>query len=293
MVVVYKGEADTPLFFANADSFSYVLKLPFALVAQQMDAVAQAYGEVSLAIVIKIAGRAAQAAARERNAGSQRHICKLSVSQVAQKMARAVGCATHQKKVGPAVTIKIEEARASACSNRGRRTALRNERAGFYCKVHGNCSGHFGCTAGRQFRQRVLALIAIARAEGCSEMLRCNFLEARQVFARGRRITFALQGARQSEFGRSMDGIQRQSLLECSDRFVIFLLLGVEITDKVIGVCLVGLDFRHVAKRGDPFFRVAHIFVRETEVVPSVGIVRKLPGCFRQFVARGLEFLLP
>ena len=43
---------------------------------------------------------------------------------------------------------------------------------------------------------------------------------------------------------------------------------------------------------GDAFFRVTEIFVDEAEVVPGVGILRKLFGSCGEGGARRLEFLL-
>src|SRR5262249_2569576 len=132
---------------------------------------------------------------------------------------------------------KIKKARAGSWSDGHRRCAgfgIQREKVGF--EVHVNLSGDFSCAARRQFRQRVLSLIPVARAERRSEMFRGDFLKARQVFTRSSGITLALQRAGQPEFGRSMDGIERNTLLERSDRVIVLLLLSAEVANKIIGV---------------------------------------------------------
>src|SRR5215469_4854052 len=196
--------------------------------------------------------------------GRLRHVFKFSIAEVAQKMARSIRFSAHKEKVGLTIAVKIKKACASAWSDGHRRCAdfhIQGESVGFEVRV--NLSGDFSRRARRQFRERILTLVAIACAEWGSQVLRGDFLKARQVFTRSSGITLALQRAGQPEFGRSMDGIERYTLLECSDRVIVLLLLGAEVADKIIGVGFVGPDFCYVFERRNPFFRVAHIFIGE------------------------------
>ena len=73
-----------------------------------------------------------------------------------------------------------------------------------------------------------------------------------------------------------MKSIQRQTFLKCHDGFVILLHLCVQETDEIISIRFVGNDFRNVLKCVDALFRLAKIFVSESEVVPGECILGEL-----------------
>ena len=135
-------------------------------------------------------------------------------------------------------------------------------------------------------------MIAIACAERRSEMLRRDFLETCQVFARRSSISFPLKCARQAEFRRGVKRIKSQPFLKCGDSLVIFLQLGVQVTDKIIGVRFVSSDLRDVLKSHDALLGFPEVLVGKSEVVPGVSILRKLLRSGLECRARGLQFLL-
>ena len=59
----------------------------------------------------------------------------------------------------------------------------------------------------RKLRQRKASLVAVARSHRRAEMILRDFLEARQVLARGVGVAFALKCARNAKFSRGMEGI--------------------------------------------------------------------------------------
>ena len=123
-------------------------------------------------------------------------------------------------------------------------------------------------------------------------MLRRDFLETCQVFARGSSVAFPLKCARQAEFRRSMKRSKGQPLLKRRDGLVIFLQLGVQVADEITGVRFVGRDLCDVLKSGDALLRLPEVFVGESEVVPSVSILGKLLRCRFECRARRLQLLL-
>ena len=123
-------------------------------------------------------------------------------------------------------------------------------------------------------------------------MLRGDFLETCQVFARGSGNSFPLKRARQAEFRRGVKRRKGQPLLKRRDRFVIFLQLGVQVADKIIGVRFVGRDLRDVLKCGDALLRLPEVFVGKSEVLPGVSILRKLLRGRFESRTRRLQLLL-
>ncbi len=121
-------------------------------------------------------------------------------------------------------------------------------------------------------------------------MLRGDFLETRQVLARSSSVTLPLKRSGQSEFRRSMKGIQSQPPLERRNGFVVFLQLRIQIAGKIIGVRFVGGDIRDVLKRGDALLRFPKIFLGKSEVVPGESILRKLLR--RRFERRACQLQL-
>src|SRR5882724_1840178 len=107
-------------------------------------------------------------------------------------------------------------------------------------------------------------------------MLRRDFLEFLQMYARVLGVALALISARQSEFGGSVKREHCQRGLKCSNRGVILLQLRIEITNKIKRVRLGWSDFGHMLKSGDRFFLFAYIFVDQAQVVPGVGVARQL-----------------
>ena len=73
---------------------------------------------------------------------------------------------------------------------------------------------------------------------------------------------------------------------------VIFLQLGVQVSDKIIGVRFVRSDLRDVLKSHDALLRFSEVLVGKSEVVPSVSVLRKLLRSGFECRARGLQFLL-
>ena len=57
---------------------------------------------------------------------------------------------------------------------------------------------------------------------------------------------------------------------------IVFLELGIQVADEIIGVGFVGDELGDVFEGGDAVCEVAEIFVGEAEVVPGVGIVGEL-----------------
>ena len=70
MVVVDEGDADAAFFAANADFFGDVVEFSVAVVVKEMDAIGEADGEIGVAVVVEIAGGAAEAAAGDFESGS-------------------------------------------------------------------------------------------------------------------------------------------------------------------------------------------------------------------------------
>src|SRR5258708_2162453 len=180
-----------------------------------------------------------------------------------------------------AVTVVVEEARAGARPGRSELSAcgFRHERIGPRREANRSRSGYVDYSTGRQLRQRVAPLIAVARAERRAKMLGRDLLKSRQVLACRSGIAFALKGARQSEFRRSMEGVKGQALLKRSEGFVIFLKLQVQVANEIVAIGFVRCDFGDMPESGDTFFRIADASVGEAEGVPGVRILRELLGC--------------
>ena len=85
--------------------------------------------------------------------------------------------------------------------------------------------------------------------------------------------------------------VESQPLLKRRNGFIVFLLLGIQVPEKIVGVCLIG-DFHHALKSCDAFLRLSQIFVHQPQVVPGIGILRKLLRRLFQRRSRGLQFLL-
>ena len=127
-----------------------------------------------------------------------------------EQAAGAIRGAAHQKKIGLPIAVIIEEtcARARSDLNAAAPHTLGHKRIRLRRKSHRNRRRHVDNRVQRQLRERIAALIAVARAERCSEMLGGDFLEARQMLPRCGCIALALKRARQPEFRRSMKTIQ-------------------------------------------------------------------------------------
>src|SRR5205807_2670917 len=116
----HKRHADTSFFPAHSDCLRYIFKFALALVAQQPHAVAQAYREIGLAIIVRIPCGTAQSAARKMNARRLCYIFKSPVPQIVQQMACSTGRPAHEEKIRLAIVIKVEKARAGTCSDSDR-----------------------------------------------------------------------------------------------------------------------------------------------------------------------------
>src|ERR1700674_340309 len=262
MVVVDERHPHATFFPADAHGLRDVLKFAVTLVAKEPNAITQAHGQIRMAIIVEITGRAAKATASSLNSGFLRHIAESSVAEIVQQAAAAVRRAAHEKKIGFTIAVVVEKASTGARPRKTVRGALglRHKRIWLRREVHWNCGRHFDNRAERQFRERVAPLIAITRAERRSEMLCRDFLEARQMLACRSGITLPLQSARQAKFRRSVVGIKSQTFLKCSDGFVIFLKLSVQVAEEIVGIGFL-CDFRDVLESGYAFFRLTEVFL--------------------------------
>ena len=158
-------------------------------------------------------------------------------------------------------------------------------------EVNGNGGRCVLDRAARKFGEREAALIAVACAERCGDMVGGHLLEFGEMLFGGLGIAAALVGAGEAKFGGGVKRKNGESFLEGDDGLIVVLKLRVQVADEIPGVGFVG-DLRDVREGGDAFFRVAEIFVDEAEVVPGVGILRELFGGCGEGGARRLEFLL-
>src|SRR5712664_1270371 len=103
-----------------------------------------------------------------------RHIPKFAAAKIAQQAAGAVRRAAHEKEIGLPIAIVVKETCASAWSNFDAASpcTLRHKRIRLRRKSHWNRRRHINNRIQRQLRERVTPLIAIARTERRSEMLR-------------------------------------------------------------------------------------------------------------------------
>src|SRR5262249_39948970 len=143
----------------------------------------------------------------------------------------------------------------------------------------------------REFGQRVAALISIAGAEWCAEVIGGDSLKAIQMFSGRLQIPFALVGAGDAELGRGMEWKCRQGLFEFGDGVVVLLLLRQHVADEVVAVGI-GSQLGDMLEGGDALFGVSGILVDEAEVIPGPGILREFA---RRLFKRGtslVQFLL-
>ncbi len=145
--------------------------------------------------------------------------------------------------------------------------------------------------AARQLGEREPALIAVSGPKRRAKMLGGYFLEFSEMLARGGRVAAALVGACETKFCGRVIRKQSESFLEGGNGLVVTLKLGIEIADKIPGICLID-ELRGVRESVDAFFRVPKILVREAEVVPREWILRQFFGGRGESRARGFEFLL-
>src|SRR5260370_39213359 len=138
-----------------------------------------------------------------------RHIVESAIAYALQQAAGPVRRPAHQEKIGLAIAVVVEEARAGARSNLDAASpqTLRPDRIRLRRESHRYRRRHIDNRTQRQLRERVTPLIAVARTERRSKMLRRDFLETREMFARRGSIALALKRARQAEFRRSMKRI--------------------------------------------------------------------------------------
>ncbi len=86
MVVVNESQSDAAFFRRDAHSFRDVSKFPSAVVVKQMHAVAHANGKISFAIIVKVAGSAAQPAATQSYSRVAGFILEFSAARVVKKL---------------------------------------------------------------------------------------------------------------------------------------------------------------------------------------------------------------
>ena len=144
----------------------HIFKLAVALVAQQLHAVAQADGQIGVAVIVKVARGAAQAAAMQARPASCVTSAKRPSPRLCSRRLVPSALRAHQKEIRLAIAVVIDEAgtraragRDAATSARGRR----DERLLFETHRDGRRRGRR--RAPRKFRKRIAALIAIPRTE--------------------------------------------------------------------------------------------------------------------------------
>ncbi len=293
MIVIDEREADAAFFAADSHFLRHVFKFALAVIAKEADTIAEADGEIGVAVVIEITGGAAEATPRDFETGCLRDVLEAPTSEIVEQAACAAGGAADEKQIGLAVTVIVEEASTGAGSRRRGESARLPEEAcnRLRSESHGNSGRHAEGRAARQLCKREAALIAVTCAEWRSKMFRGDLLKLGEMLAGVIGITLALIGVRQTKFGGGMEGVDRQGLLESSDGFVVPLELGIEISKKIKGIGI-RRNFSDMRERGEAFFRVAKILVGQAEVVPGVRILGEFPGGFGESVASGLQFLL-
>ena len=84
-----------------------------------MDAVGEAYGKIGVAVVVVIAGDAAEARAGKLDAGLLRDVGEFSVAEIVEEARGAVVGRADEEEVGLAVVVEIEEAGAGGGGERG------------------------------------------------------------------------------------------------------------------------------------------------------------------------------
>src|SRR5208283_3970468 len=230
------------LFAANPGFFGHVLKLAVAVIMKQTHAARFADGQIGVAVTVEIACSAAESRADAAQTGLLRDIFKLAVTEIVEEAALAFARAD-QEKIGFAVPVIIEEAHAAAGTDgRSRRQAIGQR---LLRVMNGNLRRGCDRRAVDKFRERVFALISVARAEWHAELLGIDSLEPLHRFTGGHGVTLPLVGARNSEPRRSVKGRERQRFLECGNRFVIALQLRIYEALKIEGIRLFGHNFLH------------------------------------------------
>src|SRR5258707_15464259 len=84
---------------------------------EELHPIAKANCQIGLAVIVEIPRRTAEAAALQIYAPFLRHIPKSAAAQIVQQAAGAVRRAAHEKKIGLAIAIIVEETRAAARSD--------------------------------------------------------------------------------------------------------------------------------------------------------------------------------
>ena len=92
-------------------------------------------------------------------------------------------------------------------------------------KAHRNLRQRFFRCPGRFLHQRILPLISVCQADGRAQFVLRDVLEAHQMLAGLGRVARLLVGARQAEFGGSVQRIQLERVLESINRLRILLQL--------------------------------------------------------------------
>ena len=176
---------------------------------EKLHSIAQANCQIGLTVIVEVSSRTTQTTTDHAKSGFPGPVLKSAIAEIAQQAAGAVRGATNQKKIGLAVAVVVEEAGAGTWSGRVifSTRCFGHKRVDLLRKAHRNCRRHIDNGVQRQLRERVTALIAVTRAERRSEMLRGDFLEARQVLSRGSSVALPLKRAGQSEFRRRMKRI--------------------------------------------------------------------------------------
>ena len=131
-----------------------------------------------MAIVIEIAGGAAEAAASYLEAGIFGDVRELSVAEIVEETVGAIGGGAYQEKIGFAVAIVIEEAGAGARPKRGKPRPYVNERLdGLWGEANGDGRRSVLHGTAGKFSEREAALIAVACAELSGDVIGGHFLK--------------------------------------------------------------------------------------------------------------------
>ena len=156
-------------------------------------------------------------------------------------------------------------------------------------KAHRNRRQRFLRRSHRLFHQRISSLVSVGQSDGRAQLVLRDVLEARQVFAGMGRVAGLLVGARNAEFGRSMQRIQFERMLEGVNRLRILLELRRRGAQKIPAVGVVRIDLGDVAKSIHRSLRIIGILVQQAQVEPGVGIVGSVLACSLQQSFGGLD----
>ena len=155
----------------------------------------------------------------------------------------------------------------------------RNSQPGLLCQIH---KPHFDRRRRLQHRlrrfhcTRILTLLAVSQAHGCTEFVLRDVLEFLQMLAGVFDVTRLLVGSRQSEFGRRVQWIDFQRVFESFNGLWKLLGLHVRGAQKIPGVGVVRINLNYMLERINRRRRVARVLGEHSQAIPRVRIFRIL-----------------